>query len=155
MFLLLSLGRFLCWWTISPPGYHPPVVSVSVLTWFIRYLRFYYYHWVDSSAGGLLVPRGIILLTSVLKCGKITSGLNHKDNIHSIIIVKIGLLVCLKMFNATFNYISVISWRSVFLVEETGPVASHWQTLSHNVVHLTLIEIRTHNISSDRHWLHG
>jgi hypothetical protein len=38
------------------------------------------------------------------------------------------------------------------LVEETGgpgenhrPVASHWQTLSHNVVHLALIEIRTHN----------
>jgi hypothetical protein len=40
------------------------------------------------------------------------------------------------------------------LVEETGgsgenhrPVASHCQTLSHNVVHLALIEIRTHNIS--------
>ena len=39
-------------------------------------------------------------------------------------------------------------------MEETGepgenhrPVASHWQTLSHNVVHLALIEIRTHNIS--------
>ena len=37
--------------------------------------------------------------------------------------------------------ISVISWHSVLLVEETGlpvenhqPVASHWQTLSHNVV---------------------
>jgi len=27
------------------------------------------------------------------------------------------------------------------------PVASHWQTLSHNVVHLTQIEIQTHNIS--------
>ena len=27
--------------------------------------------------------------------------------------------------------------------------ASHWQTLSHNVVHLALIEIRTHNISGD------
>jgi len=46
--------------------------------------------------------------------------------------------------NATFNNISVISWRSVLLVEETGvpreiyrPVASHWQTLSHIVVSST------------------
>jgi hypothetical protein len=38
--------------------------------------------------------------------------------------------------------------------EETGeprenhrPVASHWQTLSHNVVNLTLIAIQTRNIS--------
>ena len=52
--------------------------------------------------------------------------------------------VCLMVFNATFNNISVISWRSVLLVEETGgpgenhrPVASHWQTLSHNVVSRT------------------
>jgi hypothetical protein len=44
------------------------------------------------------------------------------------------------VFNATFNNISAISWRSVLLMEETGvpgenhrPVASHWQTLSHNV----------------------
>ena len=43
----------------------------------------------------------------------------------------------------TFNNISVISWRSVISVEETKrpgknhrPVASHWQTLSHNVAHL-------------------
>jgi hypothetical protein len=50
------------------------------------------------------------------------------------------------VFNAIFNNISVISWRSVFLVEETGrsgenhrPVAKHWQTLSHNVVHLPLL----------------
>ena len=48
------------------------------------------------------------------------------------------------VFNATFNTISVILWRSVLLVEETGvsrenhrPVASHSQTVSHNVVSST------------------
>ena len=61
------------------------------------------------------------------------------------------MFVCLMVFNATFKNISVISWRSVLLVEETEgpggnhrPVASHWQTLSHNGVHLALIEIQTH-----------
>ena len=39
------------------------------------------------------------------------------------------------VFNTTFNNISVISWWSVLLMEETGvPVASHWATLLHNVV---------------------
>jgi hypothetical protein len=48
------------------------------------------------------------------------------------------------VFNASFNNISVISWRSVLLVEETGvpgenhqPVASHSQILSHNVISST------------------
>ena len=41
-----------------------------------------------------------------------------------------GICLCLLMvLNATFNNISVISWRSVLLMEETGenhrPVASH------------------------------
>jgi hypothetical protein len=52
--------------------------------------------------------------------------------------------------------ISVISWRSVLLVEETGvpgenhqPVTSHWQTLSHNVVSSTLHHELT--TSGDRH----
>jgi hypothetical protein len=62
------------------------------------------------------------------------------------------------VFNATFTNFSIILWRSGLLVEETGvsgenhrPVASHWQTLSQNVVHLSLIEIRTHSISGYRH----
>ena len=49
------------------------------------------------------------------------------------------------VFNDTFNNISVLSWWSVLLVEETGvpgenhrPVASHSQTLSHNVVSSTM-----------------
>jgi hypothetical protein len=67
------------------------------------------------------------------------------------------------VFNTTFNSISVISWRSVLLVGETGvpeenhrPVASHCQTLSHNVVSSKprLSGIRTHNVSGDGYLLH-
>ena len=62
----------------------------------------------------------------------------------------IVLVVCLLVFNATFNNISVISWLSVLLVEETGvpgenhrPAASCLQTLSHNVVYLALsVDVR-------------
>ena len=63
--------------------------------------------------------------------------------------------------NATFNYISVILWRSVLLVEETGPprknhqsVASHWPTLPH-VILITphLSGIQTH-VSGDSYWMH-
>jgi hypothetical protein len=46
-----------------------------------------------------------------------------------------------RVFNATFNNIPVISWRSVLLVDEIGvprgnhrPATDHWQTWSHNVV---------------------
>jgi hypothetical protein len=50
------------------------------------------------------------------------------------------------VFNATFDNISVL------LVEETGvpgenhrPAASHWQTLSHNVVSLNTIILTLHS----------
>ena len=56
------------------------------------------------------------------------------------------------VFNATFNNISAISWQSVLLVEDTGvpgenhrPTASHWQTLSHNVVSSTPRQERDSN----------
>jgi hypothetical protein len=55
-----------------------------------------------------------------------------------------GFRVRVMVLNATFNNISVISRRSVLLVKENGvpgenhrPAASHWQTLSHNVVSIT------------------
>jgi hypothetical protein len=54
------------------------------------------------------------------------------------------------VLSATSTICQFYRRRSV-LVEETGrlgenqrPVASHWQTLSHNVANLALIEIRTH-----------
>ena len=71
------------------------------------------------------------------------------------VLVLFGFMV----LNATFNNITVIWWRSVLLVEETGvprenhrPAASHWQIWSDNIVLLTLSGSRTHNISSDSKW---
>jgi len=44
------------------------IVIISIITlsqnlWFRKhkaYLRLYYYHWVNTSSGGILVPEGII-----------------------------------------------------------------------------------------------
>ena len=53
--------------------------------------------------------------------------------------------------NDTFNNASVISWRTILLVKETGasgenhwPAASHWQTLSHNISGVANIDATTH-----------
>ena len=45
--VFLSLGLYLYWWTISPRVYHTPSSQC-------------FYHWVDTSTGGLLVLEGII-----------------------------------------------------------------------------------------------
>ena len=62
------------------------------------------------------------------------------------------------VFNAIFNNISVISLQSVLLVEETGvpggnrrPVASYWQTLSHNVASSTPRHERGEHVEENIH----
>jgi hypothetical protein len=63
-------------------------------------------------------------------------------------------------FQQYFNYIEAVSyyWWSCVLQfgghrEKYRPVVNHWQTLSHNVLRLSVIGIRTHNISGDSRWL--
>jgi hypothetical protein len=76
---------------------------------------------------------------------------------HKIFDFHVNLQACTPGFDTNLVQIYRLFAISQFLlVEETGAprennqtVESHLQTLLHNVIHLALIKIRTHNISGD------
>ena len=67
---------------------------------------------------------------------------NPKHSLTTFVVASISvynyIFVCFMVFNTTFANISVISWRSVLLVEETRVpvenhrlIPSHWQTINY------------------------
>jgi hypothetical protein len=106
------IGRFDCSYNLNLRGRHGHDYMV------VRYTTTYaisaYQHWKWPGVQHYVIK---LSLGSFIYYYK-----NHIQ--HSAPITK-GFEISIMVFNATFNNISVISWRSVLLVEETG-VSGKW-----------------------------
>ena len=98
------------------------------------------------------------VLCPVLQCLWIVYSVLHHRISLTFISYLIHFRVRVGVFNATFNNISVISWQSALLVEETRvlrenhrPATNHWQTLSHYVGSSTPCHVRISS-KSQRYW---
>jgi hypothetical protein len=92
------------WQTLSPGGNHRPVAC--------------HCHWQTLSPGGNHRPVACHCHWQTLSHSVVSSTRHER--------------VMIMMFNATFNNISVISWRSVLLVGETRvPGENHWSVARH------------------------
>ena len=121
-------------WVLTPYGMSALINMFCIVLWLINCKPFGRSYRVSSCC----FINSIAVITG--QCILIT----YNETIYT---QKKGKFELIGFFNATFNNISVISWRSVLFVEETGvpggnhrpvvPVASHWQAWSHNVVSST------------------
>ena len=147
--------------TVLDSNFNGFVSQISVLYWNYSaysmcshleldlYVMLYIYTFSTSN-------QTIIQLIMVFLCVLVFDSIYSCDPIHSRLILVVSLFVwwCLTSLSTIFQLYrgdQFYWWRTQR--KTNRPVASHWQTLSHNVVHLALIEIRAH-ISGDRHWLH-
>jgi hypothetical protein len=103
------------------------------------------YNIICPSIYGLWLALLVSSNFSILRLSKLKRGIHLLYNSWVKIFYKLYKVkrarVRVMVFNPTLNNIATISWRSVLLVEETEvpgenhrPVASHSQTISHNVV---------------------
>jgi hypothetical protein len=110
-------------------GWHQGVGVIYKITWG-RGTIYHTHTLMSASTSGYFIYHTHTLMST-------SSSGNFMSYLDIDIYISLLYRVWVVVFNATFNNISFISWRSVLLVEETGVLgekhrlaASHWQTWS-------------------------